>query len=229
MDRSLIAHLPAFAAYDEPRLAELLAGARPIRYAKGAAAFEQGDEATHFFVLLNGRLRAVQLTPAGQQVVVRYVAPGEFFGVAVAIGMSAYPATISAVVDIVALAWPNARWAAVAEGFPEFVASVLKTVGSRLLEAHQRIVEMSTEAVERRVAHTLLRLVSQAGRKLERGVEIDFPISRQDVAEMAGTTLHTVSRILSAWEERGLVESGRRRIVIRNPHGLYELAESAPD
>jgi CRP-like cAMP-binding protein len=72
----------------------------------------------------------------------------------------------------------------------------------------------------------LLRLAKQAGRKTPGGVEIDFPISRQDVAEMTGTTLHTVSRILSAWEQRGLVEGGRQRIVLRNPHALFVLAES---
>jgi CRP-like cAMP-binding protein len=86
---------------------------------------------------------------------------------------------------------------------------------------------MSTEQVERRVAHALLRLAQQAGRKVEEGIQIDFPISRQDVAEMTGTTLHTVSRILSAWEEQGFVEGGRQRIMIREPHKLLLIAEGA--
>ena len=80
--------------------------------------------------------------------------------------------------------------------------------------------------VERRVAHALLRLAKQAGRKVEQGVEIDFPISRQDIAEMT-TTLHTVSRTLSGWEQQGLVESGRQRIVLCDPHKLFQLAEQA--
>ena len=84
---------------------------------------------------------------------------------------------------------------------------------------------MSTQQVERRVAHALLRLARQAGRKVEQGVEIDFPISRQDIAEMTGTTLHTVSRTLSAWESQGLIESGRQRVVLRDPHRLFTLAE----
>ena len=87
---------------------------------------------------------------------------------------------------------------------------------------------MSTQQVERRVAHALLRLAKQAGRKVEHGIEIDFPISRQDIAEMTGTTLHTVSRTLSAWEQQGLIESGRQRIVLRDPHRLFELAEETP-
>ena len=106
--------------------------------------------------------------------------------------------------------------------------NTLQTVGQRLQEAHTRVIEMTTEEVERRIAHALFRLVKQAGRKVESGIEIDFPISRQDVAEMTGTTLHTVSRVLSAWEQQGLVESGRQRITIRDPHRLFGIAEGPP-
>jgi CRP-like cAMP-binding protein len=60
-------------------------------------------------------------------------------------------------------------------------------------------------------------------------VEIDFPITRQDIAEMTGATMPTVSRVLSAWESQGLVEGGRQRIVIREPHKLFLLAEGLPD
>jgi CRP-like cAMP-binding protein len=84
---------------------------------------------------------------------------------------------------------------------------------------------MSTEQVERRIAHTLLRLAQQSGRKVEAGIQIDFPISRQDVAEMTGATLHTVSRVLSAWEDKGLVAGGRQKITLRDPHRLFVLAE----
>ena len=156
--------------------------------------FRQGEEAHSFFVLLHGHVRASKTTPAGQQIVVRYVAPGETFGVATAIGLTQYPATATAVDDSVVLAWPSAAWPRLVARHPSLAASTLQTVGSRLQETHARVIEMSTQQVERRVAHALLRLARQAGRKVEQGVEIDFPISRQDIAEMTGTTLHTVSR-----------------------------------
>ena len=199
--------------------------AKSLRYAKGTNVFEQDAPATSFFILLDGHLRVAKLTPAGQQVVVRFVAPGEIFGVAKAIGRTTYPATATAVVDSVALVWPSAAWPRLIEKNPALATNALQTVGSRLQEAHTRVVEMSTEQVERRVAHALLRLAKQAGRKVEEGVRIDFPISRQDVAEMTGTTLHTVSRILSAWEAQGWVEGGRQKIVIREAHKLFVLAE----
>jgi CRP/FNR family transcriptional regulator, nitrogen oxide reductase regulator len=129
----------------------------------------------------------------------------------------------------VALAWPSAAWPRLVAKFPALGTNTLQAVGSRLQESFTRVVEMSTEQVEQRIAHALLRLAKQSGRKVERGVEIDFPISRQDIAQMTGTTLHTVSRILSGWEQQGLVESGRQRIILRDPHKIVVLAERNPD
>ena len=50
-------------------------------------------------------------------------------------------------------------------------------------------------------------------------------MTREDIAEMTGTTLHTVSRVMSAWQQAGLVVSGRRRIAVCDPHRLFLLAE----
>lgn len=225
LDQSLIAGLPLFAGLVPDRLDLVLRDAQAVRYARGTDVFEQDGQAHAFFVLLHGRLRVVKLTPDGQQVVVRFVSPGEVFGIAQAIGRTTYPATATAVVDSNALVWPASAWPRLVAEHPALAVNALQTVGSRLQEAQTRVVEMATERVEQRVAHALLRLAQQSGRKVEAGVQIDFPISRQDVAEMTGTTLHTVSRILSAWEDAGLVDGGRQRIVLRDPHGLMLLAD----
>jgi CRP-like cAMP-binding protein len=225
IDRSIVAGIPVFAGLAGGDLDEILREAKSVRYPKDTRVFDQGAEAQAFFVLLHGHLRVEKTTPHGQQIVVRYVSAGELFGVAQALALSNYPATAVAVVDSVALSWPSAAWPRLAARFPSLAAGALQTVGSRLQDTQARVVEMSSEQVEQRVAHALLRLAKQAGRKVEHGVEIDFPISRQDVAEMTGTTLHTVSRILSAWEQQGLVEGGRQRIVLRDPHRLFGLAE----
>jgi CRP-like cAMP-binding protein len=225
IDRSVIEKLPLFAGLNAAALEAILSEARSARYAKNTAVFEQGGDVHSFFLLLHGHVRASKTTPAGQQIVVRYVTPGEIFGVAPAIGLKTYPATATAVDDSVVLVWPSAAWPRLVAQHPALATNTLQTVGSRLQETHARVMEMSTQQVERRIAHALLRLAKQAGRKVGKGVEIDFPISRQDVAEMTGTTLHTVSRTLSAWESQGLVESGRQRIVLRDPHRLFGLAE----
>jgi CRP/FNR family transcriptional regulator, nitrogen oxide reductase regulator len=225
IDRTLVSDFALFSGLSDAEIDDVLREARSVRFPKNTAVFEQGGEARSVFVLLHGRVRAAKGTPEGEQIVVRYVSPGEVFGVAMAIGMTTYPATATAVVDSVVLVWPSETWAHLMAANPKLAANAMKSLGGRLQEAHARVIEMTTEEVERRVARALLRLAQQAGRKVERGVEIDFPISRLDVAEMTGTTLHTVSRILSAWEHAGLVEGGRQRISIREPHKLYLLVE----
>jgi CRP/FNR family transcriptional regulator, nitrogen oxide reductase regulator len=101
----------------------------------------------------------------------------------------------------------------------------MHTMGSRLQDAQARLRELATEEVERRVAHTVLRLGSQSGKKEAGGIRIDFPVSKQDIAEMTGTTLHTVSRILSAWQAAGLIEGGRQKLLLRDPHRLLLIGD----
>lgn len=225
LDRSLIAHLPLFAGLEAADLDHILEQARPLRIVKGASVFEQDREATAFFLLLDGRVRVFRTTPDGQQVIVRHIVPGELLGIAQAIGRTSYPATAAAVVDCVALTWPARLWQAFATAYPSFAQNTNKMIGVRIGEAHAQIEEMATQQVERRVAHSLLRLIRQAGKKTEQGFLIDFPLTRQDIAEMTGTTLHTVSRLLSAWEEQGLVVSRRQQVTVVKPHDLLLLAE----
>jgi CRP/FNR family transcriptional regulator, nitrogen oxide reductase regulator len=229
LDTQLIAGLPAFQGVQPEDLAQILAEARSALFAKGALVFEQGAPADSFFLLLNGRVRAYRLTPDGQQIVVRFVGPGDMFGIAQAIGAAAYPANASAVVDSVVIVWPAAAWQRLVTRFPGLALNTMHTLGGRLQEANQRLTEAATKEVKSRVAHTLLRLVQQAGRKTEAGVLIDFPITRQDIAEMSNTTLHTVSRIMSAWEQEGLVESGRQRVLVRDTERILAIAEAAQE
>lgn len=191
------------------------------------ACFDQGEAATEFFALLHGRLKVIQTTADGQQVVVRHVSPGDIFGIARAMRRPDFPATATAVVDSLALAWPSSQWETLIARSPVMALNALETVGQRLQDAHTRIRELSTEEVERRVAHALLRLVKQAGLKTEEGILIDFPVTRQDIAQMTGTTLHTVSRVMTAWEAKGLVASGRKKVVVRDAHKLFVIAERA--
>lgn len=226
LDRSLIAGLPLFAGLPGEALDDILKYARSARYPKDSAVFEQEEEARSFFLLLDGHIRVVRTSPEGHQVIARYISEGEMFGIAVAMGRTTYPASAIAAVDCVALSWPNSVWPTLQARYPSFGAGVAGTIGARLQDTQQRVMEMSTEQVEQRVAHTLLRLVRQSGRKTEAGIEIDFPITRQDIAEMTATTLHTVSRVLSAWEDQGLVKGGRQKVVVTDPHALMLIAEN---
>jgi CRP-like cAMP-binding protein len=110
--------------------------------------------------------------------------------------------------------------------YPTFALNAIQAMASHTQEFQERLRQMGTERVEHRLAHTLLRLASQTGKKMPDGVLIDLPLTRQDLGEMTGTTLYTVSRLLSQWESQGLIIADREHIVIRYPHGLVQIAES---
>ncbi|NLC36310.1 MAG: Crp/Fnr family transcriptional regulator [Alcaligenaceae bacterium] len=223
--RSLVKDLDLFRAVPEQDLDAVLAIARPMRLVAGDPVFQQGQSAEQFFILLHGHLKVVQTTAEGEQVMVRYVIPGEVFGIAKAMRRPTYPASCMAVEESIVLAWPSSEWDHFMTGNLQFAANALQAVGQRLQDAQTRIKELSTEEVEQRVARCILRLVDSSGEKTEDGIAINFPITRQEIAEMTGTTLHTVSRLLSAWKERGMVNTGRKLVIVRKMDDLIRLAE----
>lgn len=224
LDESLLSDLPPFSQLTRAQIRQILDQASAKRYEHETAVFREGYEADRFYLLLDGYLRVVRTTPEGEQIIALHISPGQLFGIAPALQRDTYPATAIAASESLALSWPVRLWDEFTHSYPSFATESYKTLGARLGEMQTRITELATQAVERRVAAALLRLVSQSGRKVDDGVEIDFPITRQNISEMTGTTLHTVSRLLSAWEKSGIIRSARKRIVITDPHRLLLLS-----
>ena len=139
-------------------------------------------------------------------------------------GRDTYPATAVAAKDCVTLSWPSRLWPEFIAKYRGFATESWHEIGDRMQELQERVAELSTRAVEQRIAGALLRMVNQSGRKVEDGIEITFPITRATIAEMTGTTLHTVSRLLSGWEREGIVASTRKHVTVTDPHRLVLIS-----
>lgn len=216
---------PLFRGLNGCELTALLAEAQQKSAPRGSFFFHESDSAHHCHLLLAGRVKLVQGGEDGTQVVVRFVGPGEVFGWAATLGSTAYPGSAEAMADSSALIWDDAAMRKVLLAQPRLALNALEIIGGRLREAQDRLRELATERAERRIVRALLRLVEQAGLRTQEGMEINFPLSRQDLAEATGTTLHTVSRILSAYEQRGLIAGSRQRVVILQLDELRTIAE----
>lgn len=226
LDESLLTGLPPFCLLQRAQIREILDQAVSRRFDEGTAIFREGHDAERFYLLLDGYLRVVRSTPGGDQIIVLHISPGQLFGIAPALQRDTYPATAIAAAEAIALSWPVRLWDDFTTRYPGFATESYKTLGQRLGQIHDTLTEMATQAVEKRVASALLRMVHQSGRKSDKGVEIAFPVTRQNISDMTGTTLHTVSRLLSAWQKAGIVESTRKHIVVTDPHALVLLSEA---
>jgi CRP-like cAMP-binding protein len=192
---------------------------------EGEFFFFQGDPARYAYVLTSGRAKLVQSNPAGQQVNLRTINEWQVFGALGAVRENAtYPASAQAIEHSTALAIKSDFLHEMMQTRPYLSFDLMKLMTSYIQEMQERYRELATEKVERRIARALLRLTAQMGVKASDGA-IELAFTRQELAEMSGTTLYTVSRILSEWERQGLVEAGRERVMIRSPHGLVQIAE----
>ena len=220
----LLATSPAFANMTLEEVEQIVSRGRLVEVEKERPIFDQGMEAVSFFLLVDGYVRVVKTLPDGQQVIVRYFPSGELIGIAPALKVDRYPASAIAAIDCVALAWPSRIWPEIIQSSPAFLANVLQAVGTRLQESQDRLVEIATQRAEQRVALALLSMGEKVGKPMDAGFAIDFPLSRQDIAEMTATTLHTVSRLMAGWERQGLVRLGRQKVVVLSRQKLARLA-----
>ena len=188
--------------------------------------FFQGDAAEYMYILTSGQVKLMQSNPNGQQVNLRTIYPWQMFGALGAVRAEAtYPASAQALENSTALAVSSKFLHSMLETRPYLSFDLMKLMTSYIQEMQARYRELATERVEQRVANALIRLAGQSGIKSEKEAGIELSFSRQDVAEMTGSTLYTISRLLSEWERQGIIKTGREKIKILVPHGLVRIAE----
>ena len=224
--RSLIRGSSLFQAISPAGFEQALASGVLRSVEEDGFFFMQTDPSRQAFVLVAGRVKMIQLTPNGQQITLRIMTPGQTFGgIALLNPQTGYPATAQAVENSTALAWETSDLRKLAETEPSLALNAMQLMHGYITELQERQKALVSVRVEQRIARIILKLASESGKQVEEGVLIDMPLSRQDVAEMSGTTLFTVSRTLNEWERSGLLKIGRERVVVRDPHGLVRIAD----
>jgi CRP-like cAMP-binding protein len=196
---------------------------------RGHALARQGDPAAAFYLVEAGLLKLVQDTPDGHEVIVRFVREHEPFGGVVALDGATYPVTALAVEPTRVRGWTKDRLRVLLEQYPQVRTNIMREMSAHMTDALTRVRELTTERVGQRLAHTLLRLMRQCGRSTAEGVLIEHPLTRQELAELSGTTLYTVSRTLSQWQADGILQSSHRHLLIRAPQRLDDLAHTAEE
>ncbi len=196
---------------------------------RGHVLARQGEQARHFYLLESGFLKVLQLSAEGTELIVRFVSPGEPFGGVVALGNAPYPVSATAAQPSVVRTWSRDAMTELLIETPQVRMNIMREMAAHMTDALTRVRELTTERVGPRLAHTLLRLARQCGQKGPDGILIPQPLTRQELADLTGTTLYTVSRTLTRWEAEGLLESRNRCLLLHSLRKLEDLAGSDDD
>lgn len=198
------------------------AGAR-LRVTRGSCFYRTDEPAHRLFVLVAGRVKLQMVTATGYRVLFRFIEPGDFFGYQTVLNNSArYFTTAEAAVDSEALCWSRAAARRLLH-HPSIIGNALSISLTRMQEYQERLAEMASQPVPARIARRLLALESSAWGD-NNPVTINGDFTREDLAGLAGSTLHTVSRILGRWERAHIVEKSRGMVRIIAPAKLAQIA-----
>jgi len=225
LTRRNLAALDLFHGLSAAALDEVRSLAHGRMLAGETRIFNQGDAPVRAHILIEGGVRISQSGRDGGQIVVRFIGPGEMFGTMALFTDRRYPADADTLTDVTEASWSEADLLKLMGRHPRIAINALRIAGARLQEAQHRLRELSTQPVERRVAHVLLRLARQAGQKTSDGLTIGFPLRRKEIADICGTTLYSVSRILTAWERQGILMTRSQHLIIVRVAAIRRIAE----
>ena len=212
-----------FAGVPPSDCASILSVAREKTYARRQTIFAEGDPVRQILMLLSGCVKLMQIGQDGSEVILRLACPGEVVGALALCSDIGHCATAQAMESSVALVWERASFDGALERFPVFRRNLLRVMESRLHEMDQRFREISTQKVAPRLSSQLVRLLRQVGKHVNGHVEIT--LSQAELAQLTGTTLFTVSRLLSEWKLQGIVHVGRESVLVRDLPALVAMSQ----
>jgi len=215
--------IPMFEFLEAEELDRLLSLCRTERFSKDEYVFLECDPPRNLYVVVKGEVKLLKQTEDAREMIVEMAYPGEIFGEEAIFDGQPYPLTAQALSDLEVLSISRSDFFAFLRDNPDLALEIITELGARLREAQNTIRALAMERVEWRIARVLLILARKAGSVEADGVSINLPLTRQDIADMAATTVETTIRVLSNFKKLGLVETGKGKIVLRDKKQLEEM------
>ena len=191
-------------AEDRQRLASV---AQLRDYDKGQVLFAEGDAPDELFIVVTGRVKVYKMTARGTDVILEIFGPGDPVGAAAVYEGRPYPASGMTLEPTRCLLVPRQAYFALLEAHPSLARGLLSGLSLRLVELTNRLAELTGGRMEARFARLFLKLAGDVGQKRPEGIFIAMPLSRQELADMTGTTIETAIRIMSRWGKQNIVRT----------------------
>jgi CRP/FNR family transcriptional regulator len=226
VEPSLLADLPIYQGLNRKDLEVLAAVTRLREYRRGESIFREGDPSDKLLIVLEGLVKITKTTPSGREVILHVMAPGDPIGGAAVYDELPYPGSAVALDHVACAQTLTADLFKLLERHPSLVRGLLKSLTRRLVELTSRLTELSGGHVEERLARVLFKLACDRGSTESEGVFIPMPLSRQELADLTGTTIETCIRIMSRWAKTGLVETRGDGFLLRDVEALERIGAS---
>jgi CRP-like cAMP-binding protein len=200
--------------------------ARLASYRRGELVFREGDPSDRFVMVASGRVKVFKMTPSGKDVILEIFGPGDQLGAVAVYEDFPFPASAVALEDTSCIAIGKQAFFQLLEQYPTVVRGLLLGLTFRLVELTNRLADLTGGRVETRFARLFLKLSGESGRAERDGLFIPMPLSRQELADLTGTTIETAIRIMSRWGKDGVVRTEKGGFMLLDREALDALALS---
>ena len=218
--------IPLFRRLTPPDRARIIECARLCEFARGETIFREGDEADAFMAIADGRVKVFKSTPAGKQIILEIFGAGDPLGAVAVYEALPYPASALALEPTTCVRIDSKAFYRLLEQEPALVRGLLSGLTLRLAELTRRLAELTGARVEARFARLFLKLAEQIGRAEPRGTFVPMALTRQELADLTGTTIETCIRIMSRWGKDDVLRTEKDGFVIVDRAALQALTES---
>ena len=220
MAESFLRRIPVFEDLDPADLAMIDRVTTERRIDRGATVFTEGEPGEGFHFIRSGKVKVIKLAADGREHILNILGPGEVFAEVLLFNDAPYPATVVAVEDSLVGVIRNRELEALLVDQPRLAVHIIRVMSKKLRYIQSKVKTFALADSQAKIAQTLEYLLERYGRQTGRGVEVALEINRQDIANMAGTTRETVSRVFRTLKDDGVLEDDERRIIVREPRRL---------
>lgn len=212
-----------FSTLNSSDLKEIAPYIASVSFKKRDVIFSEGDPSEWFYLVVEGKVKITKLSQEGKEIILEIIPPLDFFGGLAVLRGFPYPANAIAMEDTKLLRISRSNILRVLDRFPNLMYCMALQLGERMKGSHETLKNIALERVESRIASLLLKLADKAGSKTGDGIVIDIKLTKQDIAEMVGTTVETSIRTMSKLKKMNVVAEREGRIIISNLEKLRSL------